>query len=345
MKRTKHFLLLLAATALIAVANAQTINGDLNHSGKLEVSDVTHLISNYLTGTSETISGGGDPFTVNNSLVVGTWYKSKNESITFCEDGTTDFLANCTYKFKPYQGYILFYNADGIPMSSLRVPEVTTDYLAVLPAGSDVPVIYMATPPQADNGTENGHAWVDLGLSVKWATMNIGASFPEDYGDYYAWGETETKRTYNWRTYKYSNGSDDSMTKYNNSSDFGTVDNKTTLELSDDAAHVNWGGTWRMPTYDEMYELWSNCTRIWTTQNGKEGYTFVGPNGNSIFLPAAGCHYESSLYEAGSIGYYWSSSINMDKPCYSWHLYFYSPGLYLLNYCRFYGQSVRAVCQ
>ena len=183
MKRTKHFLLLLAATALTAIANAQTINGDLNHSGKLEVSDVTHLISNYLTGTSETISGGGDPFTVNNSLVVGTWYKSRNESITFNADDTTDYGDGYTYLFLPYQGRILFYNASGVPVASLHVTYITSDYLVVLPAGSDVPCLYTATqsgeitPTPIPDGTTtytvNGVSFKMV--SVKGGTFKMGA--------------------------------------------------------------------------------------------------------------------------------------------------------------------------
>ena len=98
---------------------------------------------------------------------------------------------------------------------------------------------------------QNGHEYVDLGLSVKWATCNVGADSPEEYGYHFAWGETSPKTTYNWSTYKYCNGDEYSMTKYCDDS-FGTVDNKTTLELSDDAARVNWGGKWRMPTRAEI---------------------------------------------------------------------------------------------
>lgn len=155
------------------------------------------------------------------------------------------------------------------------------------------------TPGYDDFGTA-----VDLGLSVKWANMNVGASKPEDYGDYFAWGETTPKATYDWSTYKWCNGSSSSINKYS-----GSVDGKTTLELSDDAARANWGGTWRMPTYDEISELNTKCTWTWKTQNGVNGYLVTGPNGNSIFLPAAGCRDAGSLDFAGSYGYYWSSSL------------------------------------
>ena len=112
---------------------------------------------------------------------------------------------------------------------------------------------------------------VDLGLSVKWATFNVGASYPEQFGGYFAWGETELKTTYDWSTYKYGNGSTN-LTKYNTNISSGTVDNKTTLDPSDDVARQKWGGSWRMPTYEEFRELLSNCTWTWTTMNGVNGY-------------------------------------------------------------------------
>ena len=131
---------------------------------------------------------------------------------------------------------------------------------------------------------------IDLGLpsGTKWANMNVAASTPEEYGGYYAWGETEEKDNYSWSTYKWCRGSYDTQTKYCTDSSYGTVDNKTVLDPEDDVAHVKWGGTWRMPTLDEQKELLNKCTWNWTTQNGVNGYKGTGPNGNSIFLPAAG---------------------------------------------------------
>lgn len=191
----------------------------------------------------------------------------------------------------------------------------------------------------------NVHEYVDLGLSVKWATMNVGAKTPEEYGDYFAWGETTTKSTYNWSTYKYCNGSYDSLTKYNTNSSYGTIDNKTQLDLRDDAARANWGGSWRMPTDAELTELRSNCTWTWTTQNGVNGYKVTskksGYTNNSIFLPAAGYRYDSSLNGAGSYGYYWSSSLNTGYPSYAWSVDFDSGSVYRV---RADGQSVRPVC-
>ena len=188
---------------------------------------------------------------------------------------------------------------------------------------------------------------VDLGLSVKWATCNVGASKPEEYGDYFAWGETEPKSTYDWSTYKYCNGSALSLTKYNTKSNYGIVDNKTTLELSDDAARANWGGSWRMPTAAELTELRLQCIWTWTTQNGVNGYKVTSKsNGNSIFLPATGYRYVSSHYEAGSGGYYWSSSLDTDYfPYEAYYLGFTSISVgWGGDNTRCCGLSVRPVC-
>ncbi|MBR2155263.1 MAG: Ig-like domain-containing protein [Bacteroidaceae bacterium] len=187
---------------------------------------------------------------------------------------------------------------------------------------------------------------VDLGLSVKWATMNVGATAPEEYGDYFAWGETAPKTEYSWSTYKW--GTDTSLTKYNTSSkySYSAPDSITQLELADDAAHVNWGGTWRMPTYDECKELVDKCTTTWTSMNGVKGRKVTGPSGNSIFMPAAGVRSDSSLSSsAGSSGYYWSSSLGTDSPLYGWNLHIGSSTSSMNNsYYRCRGLSVRAVC-
>ena len=206
------------------------------------------------------------------------------------------------------------------------------------------------TPP-ADSkptiGRENGHEWVDLGLSVKWATCNVGASSPEGYGNYYAWGETRTKGDYSWETLRFrvsgDSGEHVTFSKYNTKSEHGPVDNKTRLDLSDDAARQNWGGRWRTPTKEEWEELSRKCTWTWTTQGGKNGYKVTGENGNSIFFPAAGRWYGSSLFDGGSYGYYWSSSLYTDYPYYAWYVSFDS-GVHLVSsYRRLDGHSVRPV--
>ena len=176
-------------------------------------------------------------------------------------------------------------------------------------------------------GTLNGHEWVDLGLpsGTRWATCNVGASTPTAYGNYYAWGETTTKETYSSSTYTYS-------------------DNPTTLPSSADAATANWGKGWRMPTKSEIEELRDKCTWTWMSK----GYKVTGPNGNGIFLPAAGGRGGSEFYFDGSYGYYgyyWSSSLYSDGTDYAWYLGFYSGNYGVKGNNRYYGLTVRAVCQ
>ena len=181
------------------------------------------------------------------------------------------------------------------------------------------------------------HEYVDLGLpsGLLWATCNVGADTPEGYGDYFAWGETQPKDVYNWDTYLYYDGSN--LTKYTGS------DGLTILLPEDDAATANWGNGWRMPTKEEWQELYQNTTVTWTQQNGVNGRLFTAPNGNSLFLPAAGCRWDSNLYLVGSNGYYWSSSLYTDNPSSAWDFYFNSYRYYMGYGSRYGGQSVRAV--
>ena len=198
---------------------------------------------------------------------------------------------------------------------------------------------------KTDSPALNGHEAVDLGLpsGLKWASCNVGATKPEEYGGYYAWGETEEKSDYSWRKYKYCKGTNDTMTKYCTSSRYGTVDNKTTLEPCDDVATVKWGGAWRMPTIEEQNELRNSCTWTCATLNGVKGYRVTGPNGNSIFLPAAGYRGGQEVYCRGSYGGYWSSSLNSGLSSRAYNLVFGS-GYYYWNYSRYYGRTVRPVC-
>lgn len=185
---------------------------------------------------------------------------------------------------------------------------------------------------------------VDLGLSVKWSAFNVGASYPWEYGDYFAWGETEPKTEYSWSTYKYCNGTSRTLTKYNSNSDLGTVDNKTVLDSEDDAAHVILGGSWRTPTKEEFEELMDtcNCTWIRTSLSLVQGYLVKskvpGYEGASIFLPCAGD--DNFVGETGS---YWTNMIGKD-PKSVWVLRFVtSPSLYD-HFSRYYGFTVRPVC-
>jgi hypothetical protein len=142
---------------------------------------------------------------------------------------------------------------------------------------------------------------IDLGLSVKWASWNVGASSPEQIGDYFAWGEIQPKWVYDWDTYIWCNGSEETLTKYNDDSSLGVVDNKVILEQDDDAVHIHWGGNWRMPTSTEWTELTKNCSLERTTENGVEGMTITSKiNGHSIFLPCSG---------------YWASTLPSSVTC------------------------------
>ena len=158
--------------------------------------------------------------------------------------------------------------------------------------------------PGGGGETPSTEDYVDLGLSVKWAKCNLGASKPSDYGDYYAWGETEPKANYSWETYKWV--TKDNLTKYND------TDGKTSLDPADDAATAKLGSSWRIPTSAEIAELLNpdNCTWTWTTQDDVNGYEVKSKkNGNSIFLPAAGARMGSELIEAGNFSGYWSGSL------------------------------------
>lgn len=158
------------------------------------------------------------------------------------------------------------------------------------------------------DGNINGHGYIDLGLpsGLKWATCNVGANSPEGYGDYYAWGETKTKSEYtegNSLTYNKSVSTLQSE---------GIISSAGNLNRNYDAASANWGSSWRMPTKAELDELISKCKWTWTTQNGKNGYKVTGPNGKSIFVPAAGRRSGASLGRASDYGLYWSSTVYDD---------------------------------
>jgi hypothetical protein len=189
--------------------------------------------------------------------------------------------------------------------------------------------------------------YVDLGLSVRWATINVGATKPEEYGDYFAWGETEPKTNYNWSTYKWCNGDGNIATKYCTDSiiwdSTEPMDNKTVLDPEDDAAFANWGGNWRMPTDADLLELCYDCTWTWTEQNGVKGSIVTGSNGNSIFLPAAGTMDDTNLKFAGEHGVYWSSSLDTNFPRCAWFVVFHSDRAYKNDFIRSEGHSVRAV--
>ena len=185
--------------------------------------------------------------------------------------------------------------------------------------------------PKVTKSIINGHEYVDLGLpsGLKWATCNVGASLPEEYGDYYAWGDIETKGNY-------SNS---------NSKTYGKSMSDISGNSTYDVARAKWGGSWRLPTKKELEELESKCKWEWTTINGKIGYKVTGPNGNSIFMPAAGCRIESLLYDAGELGSYWSSTPFKSDDLGAYFLLFGSSDHDVIWYDRCDGQSVRPVSE
>ena len=237
-----------------------------------------------------------------------------------------------------------------VAVAALRMTEEDS-----IPAAIHSPVVSMmisgggAIPLYSQpTGYVDGYGYVDLGLpsGTLWAYCNVGATSPTDSGNYYAWGETENKETYNYRTYQYCNGSSTTLTKYcfdENYGNEGFVDSLMTLESIDDAASANWGESWRMPTQEEINELINNCTGVYITQNDINGYLFTGPNGNSIFLSAAGSISQNDIVNFGTSGIYLSNSLNYD-PLSVFSLWINSDGSYWGSCSRFDGISVRPVC-
>ena len=195
----------------------------------------------------------------------------------------------------------------------------------------------------------NGHSYVDLGLpsGTKWATMNIGAEEETDYGLYFAWGETQgylgitDDKKFSWDDYKF--GTESNLTKYN------STDSLTTLDPSDDAATMNWGSKWRMPTVDQINELLnkSNCTNEWVenyNNSGVSGRLFTSVrNGNKLFIPSAGGCSEGLLSYVGGYGFVWSCALSSDNEDYAQYLSFSSGGAVLTYATRYIGFPVRSV--
>ena len=235
-------------------------------------------------------------------------------------------------------GYTVFYVPSNL-VEMLKVRTNWSNYADRIRPISDYPLATIPTP-----GTVGEP--VDLGLSVKWASWNVGASAPEEIGSGFAWGETEIDWYYDWKHYKWFDGVGDfhvdKLSKYNSS------DGKTVLDLEDDAAHINWGGTWRMPTKAEWQELLSNCSCEIIMLNGTEVYKYTGSNGNSIVIPDAGpgLHYDT-LGRGLGIGYYWSSSIgkSVSTAYYvSFSYYVHSPD-FGYDDPRYYGYLIRPVTE
>ena len=194
------------------------------------------------------------------------------------------------------------------------------------------------------------HASVDLGLSVKWATCNIGADKPEDHGDYFSWGETENKRINSWDTYKYSEGSPKALLKYCSNPACAwheLVDSISVLEPDDDVAQVKWGADWHIPTKAQIDELVEGCTWTKTTLNGVEGYRVTGKKpgytDRSIFLPYTGKYYDGKLFNSRTHGYYWSKECGTITSETAFTLEIYTKGHSMESQPRFESLAVRPV--
>jgi len=204
---------------------------------------------------------------------------------------------------------------------------------------------------QLDSITFDAHEWVDLGLpsGTLWATCNVGASSPDEYGDYFAWGETTKKNNYTWGTYKYCKGSEKTLTKYCTQSSYGYngyTDSQTELLPEDDAATVNWGSGWQTPSIAQCKELYNSSytTKTWTTQNGVKGHKVTSKsNGNSIFLPATGFRDGTTLNEPGENGDYWSRSLSTKSSYLTYDMDGSPNGSWDDGYKRCAGQVVRPV--
>ena len=213
-------------------------------------------------------------------------------------------------------------------------------------------ILFLARPKEIKTEgkqTLAGHEYIDLGLSVKWATCNVGASNPADFGDFFAWGEIYPKYTYDWERYQFlesgTTNADVTFKKYNTETRRGRVDRILTLEEDDDAATANWGAPWRTPTKQECVELVSKCK--WTkraTVDGNVVYEVTGPNGNSIFLPAAGFRSEKGPEQVSISGRYWTSSLNEDTPQLAWYMSFGESKENIVDsYYRYFGRTIRPV--
>ena len=200
------------------------------------------------------------------------------------------------------------------------------------------PSDYLIEPNDIDS-----FEYVDMGLSVRWGTCNVGAATPEEYGYYFAWGEVETKEYYQLNNYRWAASVSGMILKYCTNSFLGNVDNKTQLEPEDDAAHVICEDMWRIPTEYEFNELIDNCSITWTSSNGVYGLEFVSnKNGNSIFIPAAGYYYDVEK-DASSFGYYWTSSLDINDSTRGKQFAFNEDGHILSSSTRFFGQTIRPV--
>ncbi len=354
----KKYLFALAALSLLfACTPEDDINnggGNKNNEEELTVTGEALEVTDY----SATLTGYANLSFELGDAEMGIMYdkvksfEAAKKVVATGLDGNNKFTVTATGLEPSTTYYFKSYVQNGRAVKYGAVKSFTTKE-STIPAGAvDLGIVMTRT-----DGTTYKLYWAESNLSDKGLCVN-----PEDYGDYYAWGETESYYSsqspltwkngksagYDWPSYKWCNGSSSTLTKYNTDSSYGTVDFKTVLDQEDDVASVKLGGMWRMPTDAEWTELRTKCTWTWMTNyngTGVSGRIVTAPNGNSIFLPAAGSRSGTYRYNAGSYGLYWSSSLHTVNPSDAWYVYFSSGNvLRHLDY-RYCGLSVRPVTE
>lgn len=328
----KKLLFTLALTLVTFMANAQTYTYDVNHDGIVNVTDITYLV-NHILG----VVNPGDEQNVPSLALSSTTINLTTGSSELVEiisgSGNYAFSIGATAVVTvTISGTSIMVTAMGEGQATVTVTDIQSGQVATIQVAVDnAPTPHLLSCPD----DHHPHA-IDLGLpsGTMWACCNVGANTPTANGGYFAWGETEMKNKYNWSTYNYCAGTQESCI------DLGDI-----AGTEYDVAHVQWGGSWQMPSFNQFKELVDNCTYEETTQDRKKGFRFTGMNGGTIFLPAAGIISDEGQGGDGSFGSYWStSSIN-----------YFGFGLYFYNYYnkdevyysypnyRYYGLPVRAV--
>lgn len=322
----KLLLILFPCFAIAANAQNEIVVGDMNDDGLLTVGDVTAL-SETIVGrqTVRHISVAGNPYATDNTEIVGQW-SGVSGSVTFNEDGTTDYKEGYSYEYFASQCLVMFYNSSHAAVECLQVIKLNRAELVLGNASLTQFFTYNEHLKSGRNedGTTycedaNGHRFVDLGLNsgTLWATCNIGADNPSQAGDFFAWGETSPKEEYTWETYFDSN---DGVTfeKYYN----GTINGKsgkTVLDTEDDAAFVNWGKGWCIPTDRQWNELLINCKCVWDAPSN--GWKITGPNNNYIVLPAPGYIEGTEVKGKNKIADYWDIELtNSNKSAFTFEV-------------------------
>ena len=245
------------------------------------------------------------------------------------EVNVTDVTMIVEHVMGQHNSNFIVANADVNSDGGITVTDVAEAVNTILAGHSDNPQDYLPCPDG------NHPHMIDLGLpsGTKWACCNVGANKPEAFGGYYAWGETADKDVYSWNTYIHCDGDWDSC------HDLGNDIAGTQF----DVAHVKWGGSWKMPSQDQNSELFEKCTYEWTTRNGVEGGKFTGPNGATIFLPAAGYRLRDYLHNTGKYGHYWPSTQHPSYRENAYFLYFNSGNAHWSSYPRSFASTVRPV--